>query len=522
MPKFPHPSRSLALHSIAGFTLLAAIGTAFVAPQAKRDGPPNPKPPKPIRMGDVEVGRDVFRFETFGTEGFWTDAVRMPQGMAAKGVTMLAALKSGVSFDSEALTPELRETIARELKTDLSKANAPTINDPSQLPKLIGMNAVIGMVERNGKVGVTCALCHAITDKSMYAFGTKGSIGRRIDGPTPHGLEVGKLLALADNSRALYPTLQLDQGGKAIGRVAKYKLNKNSTEAQVDAYLNDPKAYPVGTFDDSPDGNGNSIHITPFFRQDLAAPFGSSGQNDVLDDFNNTVYTALFDQSNLLSSGGRKFMHALGGAGGDKISADYAYVLRVTGVKNYPYVNAPLVGKPGAPPTPTGKRVDGARLRGLNSYVVSLRAPKGLVVDAASVARGRETFRAQCTSCHNADSSKPVDARLIPLKTLWPAYRPMTIAKRMPPLDPIRNSPGTFDDKMVVVDASPGGGKRGNALPLLLDLARKPVFLKDDSVKGLESLLSPARGATAPHPYYVGDRWRRRDVVAFLRSLDDR
>ena len=473
-------------------------------------------------MGDVDAGRDVFRFETFGTEGFWTDAVRMPQGMAAKRVTMLAALKSGVSFDSEAMPDDLREKIAAELKTDLSKANAPTINDPTQLPKLIGMNAVIGMVQRNGKVGVTCALCHAITDKSVYAFGSKGSVGKRIDGPTPHGLEVGKLLALGANSRALYPTLQLDMGGKAIGRVATHRLNKNSTEAQVDAYLNDPKAYPTGTFDDSPDGIGNSIHITPFFRQDLAAPFGSSGQNDRLEDFNNTVYTALFDQSNLLTPGGKAFMHALGGAGGDKITADYAYVLKATGVKNYPYVDAPLAGKPGAPPTPTGKRVDGVRLRALNSYVVSLRAPAGLAGDPASIARGRETFRAQCTSCHNSDSSKPVDARLFPLKTLWPAYRPMTIAKRMPPLDPIRNSPGTFDDKMIVVDASPGGGLRGNALPLLLDLARKPVFLKDDSVKGLEALLSPRRGASAPHPFYVQDRWRRRDVVAFLRSLDDR
>ena len=33
--------------------------------------------------GDVNVGKDVFRFETFGNEGFWTDAVRMPQGLKA-------------------------------------------------------------------------------------------------------------------------------------------------------------------------------------------------------------------------------------------------------------------------------------------------------------------------------------------------------------------------------------------------------------------------------------------------------
>ena len=30
--------------------------------------------PTPIETGDVARGRDVFRFETFGNEGFWTDA----------------------------------------------------------------------------------------------------------------------------------------------------------------------------------------------------------------------------------------------------------------------------------------------------------------------------------------------------------------------------------------------------------------------------------------------------------------
>ena len=524
MPKSSRLPSSPTLPALASLALIAAVGASFALapPQMKMDGPKNPKPPKPIKKGDEEKGKDVFRFETFGTEGFWTDAVRMPQGMAAKKVTMLAALKNGVSFDSEAMSPEMREAIEKESKTDLSPTNAPMMNDPKLLPKLVKSNVVIGMVVRNGKTGVTCALCHAITDKSLFAFGPKGSIGKRIDGPTPHDLEVGKLLAIAGNSRALYPTLQLDQGGKAVGRVPKYRLTKFSSEAQVDAYLNDPKAYPVGTFDDSPDGNGNSIHITPFFRQDLAAPFGSSGQNDVLDDFNNTVYTALFDQSNLLSPGGKMFMHALGGAGGDKITADYAYVLKATGVKGYPYVTANGGFKPGSPPAPTGKRVNNELLLALNSYVVALRAPKGHEEDAAAVARGRETFRAQCTSCHNVDSSKPVDAKLIPLAKLWPDYRPLTLAKRKPPLDPIRNSPGTFDDKMIVVDASPGGGKRGNALPLLLDLARKPVFLHDDSVKGLEALLSPARGAKAPHPYYVKDKSKRSDVMAFLRSLDDK
>lgn len=471
--------------------------------------------------GRIDAGREIYRNETFGDEGFWTDAVRMPQGMKAAKLTVLDALKAGVSFDVDALPTDLKAAFVKELKTDHSPAKAPKLNDPATLDALVKNNAVIGMVPKGGKVGVTCALCHAITDQSMFALPGKGSIGKRIDGPTPHGLNVGKLLATAANSRALFPTLQLQQpDGTTIGRAPK-GLTAKSSEADVDAYLSNPKYYPIGTFDDSPDGNGNSIHITPFFRQDLAAPFGSSGQNDKLNDFNNTVYTALFDQSNLLSPGGKQFIHLLGAAGGDSIVAGYAKVLAATGVTGYPYVTAPQKGKPGDPPTPTGKRVDEQKLRDLEAYVRSLQAPKGVVTNATQVASGRAVFIAQnCTSCHNTNQGVPVSTKLIPMKTIWPGYAPKVLAQRQAPLSPIQNAPGTFDDKMVVVDASPGGGIRGNALPLLLDLARKPVFLHDDSVNSLDELLNPKRGKTAPHPFYVVRPAQRSEMIAYLKSLD--
>jgi len=57
-------------------------------------------------------------------------------------------------------------------------------------------------------------------------------------------------------------------------------------------------------------------------------------------------------------------------------------------------------------------------------------------------------------------------------------------------------------------------------MPLLLDLARKPVFLHDNSVPSLEALLDGARGATAPHPFYLSDATQRADVVSYLKSLD--
>jgi len=93
------------------------------------------------------------------------------------------------------------------------------------------------------------------------------------------------------------------------------------------------------------------------------------------------------------------------------------------------------------------------------------------------------------------------------------------LAQRDPPLSPVQNSPGTFDDKMIVVDASDRGAKRGNAIPMLLDLDRRTVLLHDVSVNGFDELLTPSRGASAPHPFYVGNTAQRADLIQFLRGL---
>ncbi len=37
--------------------------------------------------GDATKGKDVFRFETFGNEGFWTDAVKLKAGVVAAKLT---------------------------------------------------------------------------------------------------------------------------------------------------------------------------------------------------------------------------------------------------------------------------------------------------------------------------------------------------------------------------------------------------------------------------------------------------
>ncbi len=53
------------------------------------------------RTGNPVSGREVFRFETFGNEGFWTDALRLPQGVVAARITPLQALLGGMHVDSD-------------------------------------------------------------------------------------------------------------------------------------------------------------------------------------------------------------------------------------------------------------------------------------------------------------------------------------------------------------------------------------------------------------------------------------
>ena len=404
--------------------------------------------------------------------------------------------------------------------------------------KLVNANAVIGLPikDSNGdgkldamngdKVGVSCTLCHSGTDGSVFSLPKGGSIGRREDNLTNHNLNVGKILATAANSRALYPVLQLSlkaNGGKTLGRAPK-GLTEKSSEAEVDAYFSNPDYYPLGMFDDTFDGNGDPMHITPFFRQDLAAPFGSDGSIARLDNFNNVVFTALFDLTGLTTPGGRAFIHKLGGAAGDEIVNNYVKILKETNVTGYPYVQADKSANPGSEEAPLGLRVDNAKLLDLNAYVIDLPAPKGEKGDRQAINRGRELFRTQgCTVCHNVDQSKPVPANIIPMKTIFPGDNPVILAQRMPPLNPVMDTPGFFfDDKMAVLNATLRGDIRGTAMPLLFELARKPVFLHDNSVPSLDNLFDPGRGANAPHPFYLTDMNQRMNITTYLRSLDDK
>ncbi|MGH7579637.1 MAG: c-type cytochrome [Gemmatimonadales bacterium] len=152
------------------------------------DGPSGPEPPDPILVAE---GKEIFRFDTYGDETFWTDTLRMHEVIQA-GVDPTTALAVGLKVDAEALPAEVVEGI---------QSGAISLTDPATTVALLKLNAVVGLkgtVETTDgrdtlvRVGTTCALCHSTVDNS-FAPG----IGARLDGWQSSDLDPGAIIALS-------------------------------------------------------------------------------------------------------------------------------------------------------------------------------------------------------------------------------------------------------------------------------------------------------------------------------------
>lgn len=340
---------------------------------------PSTMPTAMPAMGDIANGENVFRYETFGNEHFWTDAARLPEGLVTAGITPVQALQLGLHVDVEALSPEIVEVVAAELQTDLSPENAPALNDPNTTVALINANAVIGVVPidtnndgtldvlSGDKVGVSCVLCHGETDKSVFDLPNAGSIGKRVDGPGATNLNVGAILATAANTRAFYPFAQLQNPGNVGRAPAEMSLTPTSTEAEFDAYFGNPDYYPVGTFDVTFDGVGNPAPNPGLFGETLEAPFGGPANIQALANFNNLVYTGLMDPTGIANPLARPLA-------GNKLVDDYIQVLADTGVTGYPFVEARNTNE-STENSLIGLRVDDQKLMDMDAYLKTLRNP---------------------------------------------------------------------------------------------------------------------------------------------------
>jgi mono/diheme cytochrome c family protein len=176
------------LRRAAGAATLVGCSVAALMAACGDDGPSGPEPPDP---GLVAEGKDIFRFDTFGDETFWTDTLRMHEVIQA-AVDPTTALAVGLKVDAAALPPEVVAGI---------QSGAISLTDPATTVALLKLNAVVGLkgtVETIDsrdtlvRVGTTCALCHSTVDNS-FAPG----IGSRLDGWQNSDLNPGAIIALS-------------------------------------------------------------------------------------------------------------------------------------------------------------------------------------------------------------------------------------------------------------------------------------------------------------------------------------
>jgi hypothetical protein len=201
------------LAMIAAGGLVLYVGFVIVNATMSAVSAPNRDPDEESRKAAqqlFEQGREIFRFDTFGDEAFWGDALQLHQaikgealGGVGPGVSPRAALALGLKVDSAALPDSLKQALA---------AGQVDLDDPATTLALLKLNAVIGLrgfFAADGtlrSVGLTCASCHSTVDDS-FAPG----IGRRLDGWPNRDLNVGAIISLAPNKTPITDLLQVDE-----------------------------------------------------------------------------------------------------------------------------------------------------------------------------------------------------------------------------------------------------------------------------------------------------------------------
>ncbi len=158
----------------------------------------------------INEGKQIFRFDTFGDEEFWSGLLHIDKAIAGaanggfgQGVSPTTALSVGLKVDAEALPADVVAGV---------RSGAISLNDPKTTIELIKLNSVVGVRgnfdETGGlkSIGITCAVCHSTVDDS-FAPG----IGKRLDGWPNRDLNVGAIISLTDNAQPIADMLHVDE-----------------------------------------------------------------------------------------------------------------------------------------------------------------------------------------------------------------------------------------------------------------------------------------------------------------------
>lgn len=308
----------------------------------------------------IEEGRAIFRFDTYGSEAFFGDALQLHKAIAGQknggvgpGVSPRTALAVGLKVDADALPHQVKAQL---------RAGRVDLDNPATTLALLKLNAVVGLTGRfdnDGRItsiGTQCALCHSTVDDS-FAPG----IGKRLDGWANRDLNVGVIVSLAPNLRPFTDLLHVDEA-------TVRKVLTSWGPGRYDAWLDkDGKAF-------RPDGGQAGTLIPP--------AFGLAGVN---------LHT-------WTGSGSVPYWNAYVAVTQQHGSGTF-FDARLGNRDQYPVsARSGSFNVRGSPDLITSK------LASLHFYQLAIAAPtppEGSF-DKAAALRGKEVFngRAQCSTCH--------------------------------------------------------------------------------------------------------------------------
>ncbi len=314
----------------------------------------------PVPIGEEVQGKEIFRYDTFGDEDFWSGLLHLDKAIAGEknggfgaGVSPATALAVGLKVDADALPAEVVAGI---------KSGTIDLNDPATTLALVKLNAVVGVkgiLDESGNIkaiGITCASCHSTVDNS-FAPG----IGKRLDGWPNRDLNVGAIISLTDNAKPIADMLHVDEG-TLRSVLSKWGPGKYDAVLFVDG-----KAL-------RPDGKV-AANLLP-------AAFGLKG-------IELTTYTGWGDITYWNSFVANLEMHGKGNFSDPRLNDPEKYQIAVEN-QFYNVMHSPDLITP--------------KLAALRAYQHSLPAPKPPTgsYDHQKAGKGKALFltKAKCASCH--------------------------------------------------------------------------------------------------------------------------
>ena len=313
----------------------------------------------------VRNGRDVFRYDTFGDEAFWTGTLQLDRAIAGEanggvgpGLSPRTALAVGLKVDRDALPHKVQEAIV---------AGQVDLDDPAVTLALLKADAVVGVkgtFDGAGKltaVGIQCALCHSTVNDSLAP-----GIGRRLDGWPNQDLNVGAIVSIAPNLQPVADLISL----------AGPTVDVPTLKAVLGTW--GPGKYDASVFLDGkalrPDGGSAAVLIPP--------AFGLAGVNlATWTGWGTVTYWNAFVAN--LEMHGQGTFH-------DPRLDDAA--------------RFPIAAKAGFGHVTASPDLVTPRLAALHRYQLSLAAPRPPEgsFDEAAAARGQALFsgQADCARCH--------------------------------------------------------------------------------------------------------------------------